>query len=256
MTCQLVTRDLFARYGSQTVLESVSLTFQPGRLTGIIGPNGSGKSTLLRILAGLKAPCSGTVQVVSRNPDRILPVPHPSLARILAFLPQSVRWEFSLTVRQLVALGRFPFGNLFGRLSAADDRIVEQAVQSVGLENLIDQSLDCLSGGEQQRAQLAACFAQEPRVLLLDEPTNHLDWGQIRRLMQLLVQFRSNGSNPGQNPDQELRTVVGIFHDLDAVRSYCNTIVCLKSGRVRAQGDPKELLTPEFVEELYLSRDS
>ncbi len=302
---RLQTINLSAQYGLRTVLDSATIQCEPGRFYALIGPNGSGKSTLLKCLAGLKTPSSGTVRVIEscetppnagfnvgdgsdgsgsdgsgaalfNGSPRILTVPGRGLARILAYLPQLVRWEFDLTVRQLVALGRFPYARLFGILSEEDERIVAESLQSVGLESLANRSLDSLSGGEQQRAQLAACFAQRPQILLLDEPTNHLDWGQIRRLMDLLRQFcRNTSESPGsselsglsespgspelpESPElqsdfvsTEQRIVVGIFHDLEAVREYCDCVICLKSGRVLAQGEPKSLLTPDFVRSLY-----
>ena len=233
--------DVSAGYGSYEVLYNISLTIMSGEFCALIGPNGGGKSTLLKVIGGLLPPSSGQVLLDDK------PLEAYSLSRRsqkISYLPQEIHVEFNLSARQAVYLGRYPHLGLFGRESAQDDAIVDSILERVHLQNLAHRPLDSLSVGQRQRVWLASCMAQRAPILLLDEPTASLDLGQTWRMLQLIRQEQSARiSNP--------MTVVGVFHDLDAVKNFCARVIAIKEGKIVADGVPQTLLTDDFVSQLY-----
>ncbi len=236
-------QNLSAGYGSKEILHHLNLSIASEEFVGIIGPNGSGKSTLLRVLGGLHVPSSGTILLENRLLDSYS---LSQRARKIAFLPQDIHVEFNLTVRQTVAMGRYPYEGLFGSQSAEDSRIVEETLRESQLESLADSPLDSLSGGEQQRVWLAACLAQRAAVILLDEPTASLDKGQTWRMMNVFKSCESGYSAAKIRP-----TVIAIFHDLNAVRNYCCRVIALKAGEIFADGTPEIVLSDSTISRLY-----
>ena len=164
--------------GSKRLIDGVSLALQPGEMLAVVGPNGAGKSTLLRALSGEARLAAGSVTLDGRTLQRI---GHEQLALRRAVLPQETRLAFSLTVEQVVSLGRLPHR---GRADRMADRIaINRALQAVDMAAFTSRAWPTLSGGERQRVNLARVLAQldigndatEPRYLLLDEPTAALD---------------------------------------------------------------------------------
>lgn len=153
----------------RVILKPLTLTLEPGRIHGLVGQNGSGKSTLLKILARQVQPTGGAVRFGSRKlkdwADR-------DYARQVAYMPQFTPPADGMTVRELVALGRFPWHGTLGRFSDEDARMVEAAIDQVGLGDFAGRAVDTMSGGERQRAWLALMLAQNARCILLDEPTS------------------------------------------------------------------------------------
>lgn len=160
------------RVPGRTLLHPLSLTFPAGKVTGLIGHNGSGKSTLLKMLGRHQAPSDGEVLLDGQPLDSW---GSKAFARKVAYLPQQLPPAEGMTVRELVAIGRYPWHGALGRFGAADREKVEEAIALVGLKPLAHRLVDSLSGGERQRAWIAMLVAQDSRCLLLDEPTSALD---------------------------------------------------------------------------------
>lgn len=219
-------------------LHPVSLTVRTGEVWGIIGPNGAGKSTLLRLMAGLIPPKSGRICFHRRSLDEIAP---RDRARRIAFLPQNPPREVSLTVRQVVAMGRYPHRQL-GLFESADDlRIADRAMEATQTAEFADRILATLSGGEAQRVHISAALAQEPELLLLDEPTSALDlYHQLSILSKLSDSAEAQGL-----------AVVVVTHDLNLAARYCSRLALLSAGRTVAVGTPAEVLVPERLERVY-----
>lgn len=231
-------KDLVVSYGSRRALEDVSADVEPGRLLGVIGPNGSGKSTLIRVLAWLRRPDAGEV----RLDDRPLgAVPARERAQRIAVVPQETRLAFPMRVRDLVRLGRAPYVGGFGWETAADHRIVDEAMDRADVSGLAGRRLDELSGGERQRAVVARALAQEPRVLLLDEPTASLD---LRHAVLLLDLLRDLARDRGL-------AVAVVLHDLNLAAMYCDRLALLSRGRLHASGPPVEVLRYQDLCEVY-----
>ncbi|WP_046216109.1 ABC transporter ATP-binding protein [Paenibacillus wulumuqiensis] len=220
-------------------LEDIDLSIPKGKLTAIVGPNGSGKSTLLRILVRLLQPDQGQISVHGKSADRY------SLrewSHTITMLPQLKESLPQLTVRELVAYGRAPYKKRFQPLQGAEDRdVLEQVMQWTGISMYSERMFHTLSGGEQQRARIAMALAQQTDIVLLDEPTTFLDIAHQFEVMDMLHRI---------NRETGL-TIVMVLHDLQQAAAYCDVMIALRQGRLAACGHPLELLTDDFIRDIY-----
>jgi len=238
MSVALAGRELVLGYPRSTVVHGVSVRLEAGVVTAMIGPNGSGKSTVLRSLARLHPVTSGTVELDGADSA---PLSARSFAREVTLLSQSRPHPSGLTVGDVVAFGRHPYRRRFAAFTEEDRRSIEQAMVLTGTTVMADRPVDQLSGGELQRVWLASCLAQGTGVLLLDEPTNHLD---LRYQVETLDLIRDLADHHG--------TAVGVvLHDLNQTAMVADRVVLLHHGRVRAAGDPADVLTAEHLSEVY-----
>jgi iron complex transport system ATP-binding protein len=215
----LEVRGLSCGYApGERLLSDLELRLGAGEALAVVGPNGAGKTTLLRTLAGLLAPLSGTVRVEGTELSRLR---HHERARLVGVLSQEDLGDGTLTVRELVELGRTPYLGLWGRLAADDHAAVDRALSSCHLEELSRRRLDRISGGERQRARIAMTVAQETSLVLLDEPVNHLDLRRRFEFYELLTELRR---------ERGLATVV-VLHDLiEAYRETDRVLVLGDNG--------------------------
>lgn len=230
--------DLTLGYDDRVVVDGVSLDFVPRSTTAVIGPNGCGKSTLLRGLGRLLAPRSGAATLDGK------PVgawPTKALARRLALLPQSTPAPPGLTVRELVARGRFAHQGLLRQPGAHDAVVVEETLAAVGLVEQAHRPVDQLSGGQRQRAWIGMTLAQRSEVLLLDEPTTFLDLAHQVEVLDLVHTLTAAHG---------LTTVV-VLHDLGLAARYADQLVVLDRGRVHAVGHPREVLTEAMLRDVF-----
>lgn len=238
MTGGLVVRDIRVRLGAQVILDAVDLTAEPGSVTGLIGPNGAGKSTLLRAILGLTPVESGSVTFGGVD---VLAMSSRSRAQYTAFVEQSSSTDARLAVRDVVMLGRIPFQTVWQVSASLDDaRLVDEALAAVDMTAFADRLYHSLSGGEQQRVQIARALAQQPSLLLLDEPTSHLDVHAQLATLSLLRQRADAGS-----------TVLLALHDLNLAASFCDRLILLQGGRVVTDGPPEAVLTPPLLRAVY-----
>ena len=227
-----------AGYAATPILSDVSLSVPDGQLTALIGPNGSGKSTLLKTMARILAPERGSVLLdgkaihQSRTKD---------VARSLGLLPQGPVPPEGLTVRELVAQGRFPHQGLLQQWTAEDAAAVGQALATAGVADFADRAVDSLSGGQRQRCWIAMVLAQQTPILLLDEPTTFLDLKVQVDLMEMLADLAHTGG----------RTLVVVLHDLSLAASYADTLVMLRDGRIVCAGAPHEVFTAERLKAVF-----
>jgi iron complex transport system ATP-binding protein len=224
-------------------LQGVDLEVRPGELLGLLGPNGAGKSTLLSELSGAAtrqvAPRrSAATQVVhgtvSWRGRPLSAAPARERARAIGYLPQQVVSAWDLSVRDVVALGRLPWGD------EGQAESVDQAMHQTDVWALRSRSVRTLSGGEWARVCLALVLAGEPEVMLVDEPTSHLDVSHQLQVMALLQAQAQSG-----------RAVVVAVHDLGLAARYCHRLVLLHQGRVAAQGSVDEVLRPDLLRTVY-----
>ncbi|GHE21906.1 ABC transporter ATP-binding protein [Halomonas urumqiensis] len=220
------------------LLHPLNLTFEEGRVHGLIGHNGSGKSTLLKLLARQQPPRHGTVHLDGKPLASWEP---RALARRVAYLPQHLPATESLTGRELVAFGRYPWRGLIGRHSRDDRDAIERAMALTHTEHFADRLVDTLSGGERQRVWLAMLLAQGSGFLLLDEPLAALDIAHQVDVMGL-VQTLSRELGLG---------VVIVLHDINLAARYCDHLVALRSGRVIAEGRATELMNEATLARIY-----
>ncbi|WP_316354498.1 ABC transporter ATP-binding protein [Devosia sp.] len=238
MSAGLLVRGVSVRLGAQTILDAVDLTAEPGKVTGLIGPNGAGKSTLLRAILGLAPIESGTVSFGGTD---LLAMTRRSRAQFATFVEQSADTDARLTTREVVLLGRIPFQTVWQvSPSAEDTSLAEAALAAVDMLAFADRFYHTLSGGEQQRVQIARALAQQPRLLLLDEPTSHLDvHAQLATLALLHQRARAGG------------TILLALHDLNLAAGFCDALILLHDGRQVAAGPPEQVLTPALLRAVY-----
>jgi len=231
-------RNVEFGYGGAFRLAAASFDVAEGEILGLVGPNSSGKTTLLRLLSKVHVPDRGEIRFRGTPIDA---VGRRALAREVAVVPQEEQLAFSVSVEELVLMGRFPRGA--GRLFESPEDLVRarEAMALVGVLDLGDQPVDALGGGERQRALLARALAQEPRVLLLDEPTSHLDLWHQRHLVGLLRQL---------NRDRGM-TVVFVSHDLNLAGELADRLLLLSGGRLVRLDTPGEVLDEAVLEEAY-----
>ena len=230
------------RLGGRLVVDGVDLQVRPGSVTALIGPNGAGKSSLIRALAGTVRTDAGRISL--RTPEGTdrdwLAIPRRERARMLSLVEQDATTELSLSVRDVVALGRTPHGSLFSTGSDADRAAIDRAMEQTGVTRFAGRDFSTLSGGERQRVQLARALAQEGELLLLDEPTNHLDVSAQLSTLALVRSLAASGMG-----------VLTALHDLNLAASSADTVVVLAAGRVVAAGAPREVLTAAVIGEVY-----
>jgi len=222
----------------RVLLQPLSLSFPQGKVCGLIGHNGSGKSTLLKLLGRHHAPSGGQV-LLNRQP--LVQWDSKSFARQVAYLPQQLPAAEGMTVRELVAVGRYPWHGALGRFGANDRQQVEEAIALVGLKPFANRLVDSLSGGERQRAWLAMMVAQDSRCLLLDEPTSALDIAHQVEVLALIQRL---------SRERDL-TVIAVLHDINMAARYCDHLVALRGGEMIAQGGPLELMQGPVLEQIY-----
>lgn len=233
MTGKLSTHQLEIGYksGRQTTsipTGEINVTLRPGELTCLIGPNGAGKSTLMRTLAGMQAPLAGHVQL---DDAIIAQIPPNQLARRLAVVLTQRVDVGNLSSYALTALGRHPYTDWRGRLSAQDEAVVRAALTTVGAVALAQRPVSELSDGERQKVMIARALAQEPQVLLLDEPTAFLDLPRRVEIMQLLHRLaREQGC-----------AILLSTHDLELALRLADRLWLMPAGGRITVGLPEEL---------------
>ncbi len=218
-------------------LNGVTMTVTKSSFQAILGPNGSGKSSLLKTLMGLVKPSAGEICI---NGLSLSSWKQPALAKIVAVVPQSETFAFPLTVRELVATGRYPYLHSFQAETTNDKKAISVALQHCNIEHLTNRQLSSLSGGELQRVRVARSLAQEPEILILDEPTANLDIRYEMAIFNLLKDLTAKGM-----------TVVLITHQLNLASEFSDHILLLHQGRVIAEGIPQEVLVESALGNVY-----
>jgi iron complex transport system ATP-binding protein len=226
------------RYRGEPVLREVSVAVPEGELLGVVGPNSSGKTTLLRLLSRVLAPEAGTIRLGGRNLQGLR---RAEVARSVAVVPQELAVAFPYTALQVVLMGRHPHAPGAFFETASDLAVALEAMKAAGVDDLRDQPLDQVSGGERQRIVIAKALAQRPRLLLLDEPTAHLD---LAHQVEILRLFRRLHRDEGM-------TIVLVSHDVTMAAACCDRLLLLSRGRVAALGSPADVVTAERIAEVY-----
>ncbi|WAE70888.1 ATP-binding cassette domain-containing protein [Streptomonospora nanhaiensis] len=223
-------------YSGEVAIGPVDLRIPRGGVTALVGPNGAGKSTLLTMTGRLLGLDAGVIEIAGHDVAR---TPSKDLAKVVSVLRQENHFVTRLTVRQLVAFGRFPHSR--GRLTAADEEVVSRAIDFLDLGGLENRYLDQLSGGQRQRAYVAMVLSQETEYVLLDEPLNNLDMRHSAQMMRHLRRVA-----------EELeRTVVVVLHDINFAGHYADRICAVKDGAVVEFGTPEEIMTGEVLTRVF-----
>ncbi len=236
----IIIENAVVSYREDVALRGVSLKVKSGEFVGIVGPNGAGKTTLLTIVNGLGKLVSGQVTVLDH---RLTPGNGHSLRKRVGYVSQlqNIDPRMPMNVREVVMLGRYGLLGLFGRPGKYDWKVVDEALELVGLSRLARRPIGHLSGGEQQRVAIARCLAQEPALFLLDEPTASLDWRAKTDILELVKLIH----------DSRHLTTLFVTHDLSCLPVACDRVVLMKAGLICGEGCPEELLTDYNLSQLY-----
>ncbi len=223
---------------SSPVLSGLNIEVRRGEVLGVLGPNGSGKSTLLKTLMSALKPIAGTAFI---DGSEIFCLKSDRLARKMSImLTERVEVGF-LTGYGVVALGRYPYVDAFGRLSVNDRKTIEECLQLVNADYLADRLFSEMSDGEKQKVLIARALAQEPEVILMDEPTSYLD---ARHKLEVMLLLRKIAT-------EKNIAIILTTHDVELALRICDRVVLVKNGGVVAEGIPEEILTSEIMRNVY-----
>lgn len=229
-------QELTKTYDGKTVVDSVSFEIPKGKVLSLIGPNGAGKSTVMGMISRLIARDEGMVDFHGKDIGKWK---SRELSKKLAILTQSNQIQMKLTVQELVAFGRFPYSG--NRITKEDQKIIDQAIAYMELEEMRDRFIDELSGGQRQRAMIAMVIAQDTDYVLLDEPTNNLDIYHAANMMKIVRRLC----------DELGKTVVLVLHEINYAAFYSDYICAFVDGRIAKFGTVEEVMTKENLSEIY-----
>ena len=234
---RLEAKDVNISISGKPIVQHLSIEVPDRKFSALLGANGSGKTTLLRSIYRTQKMDSGIVRL---DDEDITHFPGKKLARNMAVMGQFNQINFDYTVLDIALMGRYPFHSLLEQERERDYEIALEALDKVGMKNYRDRNFQSLSGGEKQRVLIARSLAQEADILVLDEPTNHLDVYYQWLLMEVIAGLK--------------KTVLSVFHELNLACAFCDYLFVLKDGRIAAQGTPREICTPQMLEEVFRVR--
>ncbi|MEW6686250.1 MAG: ABC transporter ATP-binding protein [Candidatus Edwardsbacteria bacterium] len=234
----ITVKNLNFAYHQEPVLENLTFSVQDGEFCGLIGPNGSGKSTLLKCLCGILKPQNGEIFIGQNN---LLSLKSKEIAQRIAVVPQESHFAFNFTCYEIVLFGRSPYLKGLQSERREDHEIALEALRLTGALKLADHSINEISGGERQKVVIARALAQNPKILLLDEPTSHLDIDHQLEILELLKRLNQ----------QKNLTVIFVSHDLNLASEYCQRLILLDGGQIKAVGSPEEIIRSDLIYEVY-----
>ena len=236
---ELIIKNFSTGYSRKKVINEISFNLKKNEWIGIIGSNGSGKSTLLKGILKFIPNLSGDVFL---GENSLKDISRHNLSKEIAYLPQKLNNNLSITVKDLISLGRSPYKKFWDfNLDERDVNIIDEAIQIMDLNELKDNFINELSGGQSQRAFLAMIIAQNSKILLLDEPTTFLDINyQIKLLESLkkLLQIKKI-------------SIITVLHDVNLAARFCDRIAILKEGKLIDINTPKKVLNPENFKKAF-----
>jgi iron complex transport system ATP-binding protein len=224
-------------YSSSDTLKDINIEAKKGEFIALMGPNGSGKTTLMRCINKILSIKGGNISILGKD---IQSMTREDISKICTTIPADTPTEFSLSVKEFVALGRSPYITSVWWETKKDDDIVEKAMWDFGIGMYSKRRLHELSSGERARVLLAKGVVQEPKVMLVDEPSAHLDIKYKVQVMQMLRDLSRKGI-----------TVIVASHDVNLLTRYCDKILLLGKGRILDFGSPSDVVTKESMKEIF-----
>lgn len=229
-------KNLTKSYEQKNVVNNINFTIPKGKVTSLIGPNGAGKSTVFNLISRLIAKDSGLIEFKNKE---LANWKSKELSKHLAILTQSNHIQMKLTVKELVAFGRFPYSG--NHLNDEDQKIIKQAIEYMELQEFENRFLDELSGGQRQRAYIAMTIAQDTEYILLDEPTNNLDIYHATALMKMIRKLC----------DEKGKTIILVLHEINYASHYSDYILAMKNGQIAKFGTVDEVIQKDVLSSIY-----
>lgn len=224
-------------YGPRSVLEDVSFSACPGELLSILGPNGVGKSTLFRCILGLLKGWRGDIRLAGED---VKGLSARSLSKRVAYIPQQSYPAFQYSVFDMVLMGTAAHSPAFATPGRREEEAAHAALERLDILELAPRSYSRLSGGERQLVLIARALAQQSRVLLMDEPTANLDYGNRLKVLSRVRALAEEGY-----------TILQTTHEPEQAYQFSHRLLCMKAGRVLAEGAPQDVLTAALIRDLY-----
>ena len=204
--------------GDSVVCSDINLSLKQNALIGLVGANGAGKSTLLRTLSNIQPKLGGSILLKDRNVDEFNPIQLAKLMSVVLTEPPATR---ALSVREIVALGRQPYTNWVGKLTADDRLHIENAIEITNTAHLLNRKAFELSDGQLQKVMIARALAQDTDLIILDEPTTHLDMHHKAHILSLLKSLTERSG----------KTVLFSTHDIDLSIELCDSLIVMMEGK-------------------------
>lgn len=230
-------KDLYFNYDYNDVIKGVSLDINKGKLHALFGPNGSGKTTLLKCITGLLKYKKGSIKINDKEIKNLSP---RQLSKYISYVPQDHKISFPFTVKEVVLMGRTPhLGGVLGP-SNKDIKYANEAIEVIGIKNIVNKRYTELSGGQRQLVLLARAVAQDTSVMILDEPTSALDFKNQINVWNILKSLKKYN-----------KTVIACTHDPNHVAWFCDSAVVINDGYIVKSGDIDNVMTDEVLNLLY-----
>lgn len=234
----LEAKNMTVGYGSKKVVENINFSLEEGEILAILGPNGSGKSTIIKTLIDQIDKLDGKIFILGKEQNKL--TAKEMAKSISVVLTERPRPEL-MTVYELIATGRYPHTNYFGKLTESDREKVEEAISLVNGEELRDKEITELSDGERQRVMIARAICQESEIMILDEPTSYLDIRYKIELLDILKRLAL----------EKKKTIIMSLHEIELVSKIADTVMLVYNGEVFKYGRPEEVIDDESIEEAY-----
>lgn len=228
--------DLSKYYDEKKVVDSINFEIPKGKIIALIGPNGAGKSTVMGMISRLITKDSGMIYFEAKDLSKW---DNKELAKKLSILTQHNNIQMKLTVRELVAFGRFPYSG--NHLTKEDHEKIDNALAYMGLQDIEACFIDELSGGQRQRAYIAMVIAQDSEYVLLDEPTNNLDVYHASNLMRTIRRMC----------DELGKTIIMVLHEINYASFYSDYVCALVDGKIARFGKVHEVINKKTLSEIY-----
>ncbi len=224
-------------FGTFRALDNINLEIRDGQMVGLIGPNGCGKSTLMKCISRIHKVTEGKIFVDKQD---MLKINAHEASKLVATVPAEVDQVQSMSVMDMVMLGRYPYVEKLWWETDEDEAIIRNALKKFGIYEHRKKQVSMLSSGERQRALIAKAYVQEPELLLVDEPTSHLDLKFKLNVMEHLRSLAKTGM-----------TLMVAEHDISLMSRYCDYCYIMKQGKIVASGVPGEIITEDLMREVY-----
>ncbi|MBE6345757.1 MAG: ABC transporter ATP-binding protein [Lentimicrobiaceae bacterium] len=234
----LKTNDLLIGYGNKAILPPINITLKEGDLVALIGPNGAGKSTFFKTLTAHIKQIEGNIELMGKDLSNYS---SKEKARLIGLVLTSRPDDMFLTVYDVVASGRSPYTNYFGKIKKEDEIIIHESLEIVGINNLKNRYFETLSDGEKQKVMIAKTIAQNTPIIFMDEPTAFIDYPskiELFSLMKMLTKERN-------------KTIIFSSHDLELLLRYTDDLWLLSKGKELITGKKSELMDKGFIKEYF-----